>query len=313
MSTLRNVLLFPVLVSMLMVGCSQSVSETDATSSISMQDSSLTTVDDSFTSTDRNEVIDTIFYKGTISINGHDNAIDSKYLAEFASCLYGDIEAININNLQGIESLSYFENCYISTVKEVRISNCPDMTDVSLISQMPALERLEITHAPVSDLSSAELDTKKQLRDIYIIDTAIDDIGCVSGIERLYSFLIADCPLPSEIDICNLPALTSLTIYRCGIEAISVNNCPNLVGVVLADNNISEIDSLIDCGIEYQLQIEHNPVSYEDIISFAEKNPNCMLYVSGDHFTEDELESLSAYDTIVAVGRQYDTVIAEDL
>jgi internalin A len=164
---------------------------------------------------------------------------------------------------EGITDLSGIEDCI--NLKELQLGeslSCNDITDISPLSNLIHLQRLDLSCNDITDISP--LSNLSNLKDLTLRDNDIADVSVLSNlteienlnisnnsiteIGKLQNVSILDLSHNQIVDITNLSSLKKVEILRLNDNRIkeitSLSNLSSIEGLSLDENDISDIGPL---------------------------------------------------------------------
>ena len=219
-----------------------------------------------------------------------------------------EVPNANISDLTGLEfatNLTYLDLGYVT---EGRRINSNSASNLSPLSGLTKLIRLNLWGNGISDISPLERLTN--LTQLDLSDNSISDISPVAELTNLTHLDLDGNPLSDISAVTGLTNLTFLDIWRTPISDISpVAGLTNLTTLGLGSNSISDLTPLIantGLGSGDKVYVRGNPLSYQSIhthiptlqsrgvtVEFDNRAHSALLKTSGDNQNGASFVSLS--------------------
>ena len=140
-------------------------------------------------------------------------------------------------------------------VQSVRLTNTR-VSDLTALSELKDLRHLDLSYAPVSDLSP--LAKNNRLETLYLIDTMVVDLTALEDLDRLEWLLLHGTPVRDLSPLAKAKSLTWITLVGTKVDDLApLMNLSNLGLIELQDTcltsgQVQELRlALPECEIEF--------------------------------------------------------------
>lgn len=230
-----------------------------------------------------------------ISIEG--NPLDSINIRDASTLKYLNVEFTEVRSIKlenvGLESFQLqssflvdVELIHLEKLKELRLVGLMKLTDFTFLTQLPALESLDIWNISIDEEMIgilSQIPAPEQLRRLNLANNGLRDVSFISRFVGLDWLTILDNPIGDVTEIGNITSLTQLYIHNTRVsdmtplinlnklEILNLKNSrvttlpeemsfPQLKGLSLAQNQIKNIEPLSKLS-----ELEYLDLSYNDI------------------------------------------------
>ena len=174
------------------------------------------------------------------------------------------------------------------------------LTDISFVKHMPSCSYLSITYNCISDISPVS--EMYQLERLDLNDNNITDLSDLTSLDSLYYLSLGNNRISDISPLSSLTYLTDLYIYSNEIKDISaIADLTDLWCLGAWDNNISDISPLAECKKLDVLSIGDNQIS--DITALSGLTNLCYLYIQNNNIHDfSPIASLTGLEMLQAEG-----------
>ena len=198
------------------------------------------------------------------------DAISAQRIVDAVDC---KITSIHIENVSGLEDLSFLGKLNLSKVKECTLLYCDDLKDISIVRKMGALEQLIVIGSP-----------------------ELTDISSISESKKLMLLNVSYTGL-QEIPDMRMKSLTSLIVMDNDLHDISnitPDNYPKLKGLSVSGNEITDLSPIIGMNDLETVEAVRTTLDHDVFVEVFTNMPQTIFYVDLESFTEDQNNNIIA-------------------
>lgn len=195
----------------------------------------------------------------------------------------GQLESqTNIQDLSGLQ--------YCSNLIDLNLELNIHISDLSPLSDLTNLTRLDLWHNQISDISP--LDSLTNLTYLELGDNEISDISPLGNLTNLEYLYLYSNQIADITSVANLTNLTSLSLQYNQLDDISpLAKVTNLIALDLWNNQIADISPLANLTRLAHLYLPRNQIS--DISPLVDNegiSAGDELYLSGNPLSSDSVD-----------------------